>query len=92
MLRIIMENDAIAISQKVIFRSDDIPLGEQTVAQVTIILLSVIFCKKKFNYFIHQLLNSFHLHYTLYTYIIIHLHFTYTYIILFKFISTNIIK
>ncbi|KAK2141275.1 hypothetical protein NP493_5326g00001, partial [Ridgeia piscesae] len=31
---IILESDSSAISQKVSFRSDDIPLGEQTVAQV----------------------------------------------------------
>ena len=32
--RIILESDSSVISQKVSFRSDDIPLGEQTVAQV----------------------------------------------------------
>ena len=32
--RIIMESDASAIVNRVSFRADDIPLGEQTVAQV----------------------------------------------------------
>ena len=39
-----MENDATSISQKVVFRSDDIPLGEQTVAQVSRAYLHVRAC------------------------------------------------
>ncbi len=33
--RIILESDPASIANRVAFRSDDIPLGEQTVAQVS---------------------------------------------------------
>ena len=38
--RIILESDPNAISYRVALRNDDIPIGEQTVAQV-----SFVFCK-----------------------------------------------
>ena len=37
--RIILESDCTAISYRVALRNDDIPIGEQTVAQVTIFSL-----------------------------------------------------
>jgi len=49
---IILESDPILVAQRVAFRSDDIPLGEQTVASVCFcivwhntLVICLLFCK-----------------------------------------------
>ena len=50
---IVMESDANSLVQRVAVRSEDIPLGEQTVAQVSLI---AIFCQiKEINIFYFSL-------------------------------------
>jgi len=45
---IILESDPILVAQRVAFRSDDIPLGEQTVASVRFVLLYCLITSLRF--------------------------------------------